>query len=76
MNKTLPQRGMQLRFKTEISLLLLAIILYILSAFCYSYEAKGMLPVINYPYRDYALPLAIIASVLLVIAAILYSKRR
>lgn len=69
---------MQLKFKTEISLLLLAIILYILSAFCYSLEesSQDMLPVINYPYIDYALPLAVIASVLLVIAAILYSKRK
>lgn len=69
---------MQLKFKTEISLLLLAIILYIFSGFCYSYEApwQDNLPVINYPYGDYALPLAITASALLVIAAILYSKRK
>jgi len=66
-----------LKFKTEITLLLLAILLYILSAFCYSYEVleQGLNPVIN-PYRDYALPLAGVASALLLIAAILYSKRK
>jgi len=69
---------MRLKFKTEIFMLLSAIILYILSAFCYSYEesSQDMLPVINYPFRGYALPLAIIASILLVVAAILYSKRK
>jgi hypothetical protein len=61
------QRGMLLKFKTEISLLLLAIIIYVASAFCYSHEA---------PWKDFAIPLAGVASVLLVIAAILYSKRR
>jgi len=67
-----------MKFKTEITLLLSAIGLYILSAFCYSYEAlrEGWLPFINYPYKDYALPLAVLASILLVIAAISYSKRK
>ncbi len=67
---------MRLKFKTEIFMFLSAIILYVVSAFCYSYEApqEDMLPVINYPYQDYAIPLAGVASVLLVIAAILYSK--
>jgi hypothetical protein len=67
-----------LRFKTEIFLLLLAITLYILSAFCYFYEAssQGMLPFINNPYREYAIPLTLVASAFLVVAAILYSKRR
>ena len=71
------QRGMPLKFKTEI-LLLLAIIIYIVSAFCYSYEApwEDDLTVLNYPYRDFAIPLAGVASTLLVIAAVLYSKRR
>jgi len=69
---------MILKFKVEISLLLLVIILYIVSAFCYSYEApwEDNLPIINYPYRDYAIPVAGVASVLLVIAAILYLRRK
>jgi hypothetical protein len=54
----------------------MAIILYIVSAFFYSYEPQDLLPVVNYPYRDYAIPLAVVASVLLVVGAILYSKRK
>jgi uncharacterized membrane protein len=66
-----------LKFKTEISLLVLSIALYILSAYCYSYEAlaEGTAS-IYYPYKDYAVPLIVVASALLVIAAISYSKRR
>jgi hypothetical protein len=67
-----------LKFKTEISILLIAILLYVASAFCYFYEAAwgGNIPVLSYPYRDYAIPLAGVASAFLVIAGILYSKRR
>jgi hypothetical protein len=58
----------------------MAIILYIVSAFFYSYEVweQGWLPGISnpYPYRDYAIPLAMVASALLVVGAILYSKRK
>jgi hypothetical protein len=59
-------------------MLLIAIGLYVASVFCYYYEAgwEGMLPVINYPYRAYAYPLATVASIILVVAAILYLKRR
>jgi hypothetical protein len=69
---------MLLKFKTEISLLLLAIMIYVVSAFCYFYEAswEGSLPVLNYPYRDFAIPLVGVASALLVVAVILYSRRR
>jgi uncharacterized protein (UPF0333 family) len=58
---------MLLKFKTEISLLLLAILVYVVSAFCYFYEGS---------WKDFAIPLAGVASALLVIAGILYSKRR
>ncbi|MEM3673169.1 MAG: hypothetical protein QW468_02930 [Candidatus Bathyarchaeia archaeon] len=63
------------KFKTEISLIILSIVLYILSAFCYSYEAvtEGIAGT-YYPYQDYAFPLIVVASLLLLIAAILYSK--
>jgi len=69
---------MMLRFKIELSLLLSAILLYIVSALCYSYELQstgGVEPVSN-PYRIYAFPLIALASVLLAVAAILYSKRK
>ncbi|MCD6445528.1 hypothetical protein J7L49_01925 [Candidatus Bathyarchaeota archaeon] len=67
-----------MKFKAEILLLSSAIILYFISAFCYSYEAhsQGWLPVLNYPLRSFAIPLAVIASILLMIAAFLYVKRK
>jgi uncharacterized membrane protein len=65
------------KFKTEISLLMLSIVLYILSAFCYSYETvnEGIAGT-YYPYQEYAFLLIAVASLLLLIAAILYSKRQ
>ena len=70
-------RETSVKFKTEISLLMLSIALYILSAFCYSYEAlaEGTASV-YYPYQGYAVPLTVTASALLLVAAILYSKRQ
>jgi len=67
-----------LKSKATIFLLVMAIALYILSAFFYSYEAssQGLLPFINYPFKDLAIFLAVVASALLVIAAILYVKRK
>ncbi|MGQ9641680.1 MAG: hypothetical protein ACUVUF_06105 [Candidatus Bathycorpusculaceae bacterium] len=66
-----------MKFKTEILLLVLSIALYILSAYCYSFEAlaEGTTS-IYFPYKDYAIPLIVVASALLVTAAISYSKRR
>lgn len=67
-----------MRFKAEIVLFMLAIVLYLASVYCYFYEARqeGWLPYINYPYKEYTIPLVVIASVFVIIAAILYSKRR
>ncbi len=67
-----------LRFKIELSLLLSAILLYIVSALCYSYELQstGGVESVSNPYRIYAFPLIALASVLLAVAAILYSKRK
>jgi hypothetical protein len=69
---------MEMNYKIEIFLLLLSIALYLVSVFCYFYEApwEDMIPVINYPYQKFALPLAGAASTLLIIAAILYLKRK
>jgi hypothetical protein len=55
---------------------MLSIGLYVLSAFCYSYEAvtEGITSV-YYPYQDCAFQLIAVASVLLLIAAIAYSKK-
>jgi hypothetical protein len=67
-----------LKFKIEISLLLSAIMLYAASVVYYSYEAQPMdnFRALNYPYRFYALPLTVVASVFLIVAGILYSKRK
>ncbi|MEM3700786.1 MAG: hypothetical protein QXL57_08005 [Candidatus Bathyarchaeia archaeon] len=66
-----------MKYKIEISLFLLGIALYVISVFCYFYEApwEDMIPMINYPYQKFALPLAGVASALLIIAAALYLKR-
>jgi hypothetical protein len=59
-----------LKFKIELSLLLSAIILYVVSAYCYSYET------LNQTYRDFAFSLVGVASVFVVVAAFLYSRRK
>jgi hypothetical protein len=69
---------MSLKFKLEISLLLSAILIYVLSAFCYSYESPSQewVQYIDTPYRVYAFPFTAVASVFLAVAAILYSRRK
>ena len=68
--------GLGLKFKIELSLLVSAVVLYVISAFCYSQEGSQGLPVMNYSCRNFALPLVGVASVFVVIAGILYSKRK
>jgi hypothetical protein len=63
--------GAQLRFKAEIFLLLVAIVLFVVSAFFYSYEGLAL----GYPYRGYAISFVGFGSVLMVTASISYSKR-
>jgi len=58
--------GTQLRFKAEIFLLLVAIVLFVVSAFFYSYQVT---------YRGYAISFVGLGSVLMVAASISYSKR-
>jgi len=65
-----------LKFKIELSLLVSAIILYVISAFCYSQEGSQDLPFMNYSCKNIALPLVGVASVFVMIAGILYSKRK
>ncbi|MGQ9550915.1 MAG: hypothetical protein ACUVUE_00675 [Candidatus Bathycorpusculaceae bacterium] len=66
-----------MKFKAEISLLLFAIVLYSVSAFCYSYGdcSERMAFALNYPYRDYAFPLVGFALALVAAAAFSYSRR-
>lgn len=65
-----------MKSKAELSLLASSIVLYLLSAVCYSYEAEGMAFSIDYPYRVCAFLLVGIASALLISGALLYIKRK
>jgi hypothetical protein len=69
---------MSLKFKLEISLLISAILLYVFSAFCYTYEASeaALDSSLDSPYRIYAFPLIALASTFLAVAAILYSRKK
>ena len=66
-------KGIQLRFKAEILLLLVAIVLFAASTFFYSYE--GLALGFDYPYRGYAISFVGFGSVLMVAASVSYSKR-
>ena len=70
--------GIRLKFKTEVCLLALAIILFIVSAFFYSYQTGGANLSLNwssYPYRELALGFVSFGSVLMATATVSYSKR-
>jgi hypothetical protein len=61
-----------MRFKTEVSLLLLAISLFAVAMFFYSYQSGFDL---IFPYRRIALAFVGFGSVSMVTASISYSKR-
>lgn len=68
------------KFKVEMCLLLVAIALFAVSAFFYSYQqvSEGVslsTALINYPYRAYGIMFVSFGSVLTVVASISYSKR-
>jgi hypothetical protein len=50
----------------------MAIVLFVVSAFFYSYEAVSLA---SYPYRGYAITFVGFGSVLMLTASISYSKR-
>jgi hypothetical protein len=69
-----------MKFKAEMCLLSMALVLFIVSAFFYSYQAasEGLTfsaALGSYPYRGYALTFVGFGSVLTLVASILYSKR-
>jgi hypothetical protein len=64
-----------LRFKTEIFLLLVAIVLFTASAFLYSYDVGLSFALELYPYRDLAISFVGFGSALMIAASISYSKR-
>jgi hypothetical protein len=71
--------GIGTNFKAEICLLLVAIGLFALSAFLYSYETfqEGLTLAssFEYPYRSYAISFVGFGSLLMVTASISYIKR-
>ena len=66
-----------MKFKTEVCLLSLAISLFVISAFFYSYQTGSANLTVNwaYPYQGYSLALAAFGSAFMVTAFISYSKR-
>jgi len=68
---------MNFNFKTEVCLLALAITLFMVSAFFFSYQSGSAtyLYLASYPYRTYALAFVGFGSLLMVTASISYSKR-
>jgi hypothetical protein len=66
------------KFKREIGLLSLALVLFVVSAFFYSYQTGGSnfnLNWASYPYQGYALAFVSFGLVLTVTATVSYSKR-
>jgi hypothetical protein len=68
-----------LKFKAEIFLLLTSIVLFTISAFCFSYATGnvGLTYALNltYPLRSYAIPFVGFGSALMAVASLSYSKR-
>jgi hypothetical protein len=67
-----------LKFKTEVFLLSLALSLFVISAFFYSYQtASANLAAnwVSYPYQGYSIALVSFGTVLTVAAFASYSKR-
>ncbi len=66
-----------MKFKTEVCLLSLALVLFVIGAFFYSYQTGGSnfnLNWASYPYQGYALALVSFGLVLMVTASVSYSK--
>ncbi len=59
-----------MKFKTELILLLASIVLFVISAFCFSYALS-----LTYPLRTYAFPFVGFGGALMTIASVSYSKR-
>ncbi len=67
-----------MKFKTEVCLLSLALILFVAGAFFYSFQTGGSNFSVNwasYPYQGYALAFVSFGLVLTLTASVSYSKR-
>lgn len=56
--------------------IILSALSFIFAAFTYLYEARysGWLPVINYPFRQYSMPLSALGTILFIIGIILHKR--
>jgi hypothetical protein len=75
---TIAEEEGSLKFKTEVSLLVAAILLFVIGAFFYSYQISGATfaqSLASYPYQSYGLAFAGFGSILMVTASVSYSKR-
>ena len=66
-----------MKFKTEVGLLSLALILFVIAAFFYSYQTGGsnFSQNLAYPYQGYAFAFVSFGLVLTVTASVSYTKR-
>jgi len=68
-----------MKFKTEVALLVAAILLFVTGALFYSYQIVGSAgfsqSLSSYPYQSYGLAFAGFGSLLMVTASLSYSKR-
>jgi hypothetical protein len=66
-----------MKFKTEVCLLSLALVLFVIGAFFYTYQigsSNVSLTLASYPYQGYALALVSFGFVLMVTASVSYSR--
>jgi len=64
-----------LKFKTEVCLLSLALSLFVASVFFYSYQTSNVALTLAYPYQGFSLALVAFGSVLTLVAFVSYSRR-
>jgi hypothetical protein len=68
-----------LQFKSEIVMLVAAMVLFTISTFCYSYAISNgdfaFALTLSFPYRAYAIPIVGFGSVLMATATASYAKR-
>ncbi len=68
-----------MKYKTEFLLLLTAVVMFVISALCYSYatgtDSLALALSLTYPYRVYAIPFISTGTVLMSIASISYTKK-
>ena len=67
----------QVKFKTEVCLLSVALLLFVVSAFFYSYQAGSVNLNLNlaFPYQGYSLLMVCFGSVFTFAAFVSYSRR-